>query len=193
MRQRYHPKARRRARKLLRGLAVAALILAFTGTVVFAFFLFPPRNDLAPTDAIVVLAGSSDGRHQRGAELVEKGVSSNFVVSNPNGLRDVNGSLHCRGTARPRDAEETWCLRPEPVTTVGEARAVEALANREGWSSVTVVTNRPHARRAHTVFAQCTDLDLAVVPIDHVVWDRVRFHITWEIGGYLKFWLTNPC
>lgn len=168
-----------------------ALLLVMVG--VPSWFLFPPQETPVPSDAVVVIAGASDGRHQLGAQLVEEGIAENFVVSNPRGTGDKVGSAHCRGADRPDALVEVWCLRPDPVTTAGEAMTMEELANKEEWSSLTVVTNRPHTRRVRTMFEECTDLDVVVVSSDWVRTSRIPYHVAREIGGYVKFWLTNPC
>lgn len=53
-----------------------------------------------------------------------------------------------------------------PVTTSGEAMAIDKLAKQEGWTSVTAVTERPHNRRVRTNLERCTDLYYSVVSID---------------------------
>src|SRR5690625_4431513 len=66
-----------------------------------SWFLFPPRDTPSSHDAILVLAGASDGRHQLGAKLVVEGVASNFVISNPSGDGEPIGYSHCAGDKRP--------------------------------------------------------------------------------------------
>lgn len=158
-----------------------------------AWLLFPPQGTPVPSDAVMVIAGSSDGRHQVGAQLVEEGISQNYVVSNPLGNKDRVGSAHCRGADRPAAAVESWCLRPEPVTTTGEALTMGELAAAQGWTTATVVTNRTHARRVSTMFEQCTNLDATVIYRNYIQKEIVKDQVLHEIGGYLKFWLTNPC
>ena len=70
-----------------------------------------------------------------------------FKVSTKRGsgpVKDKVGSEHCRGDARPKLAEGIWCLHADPVTTTGEAMTIGELAKKEGWTSVTAVTDRPH-------------------------------------------------
>lgn len=186
------PAARRRRTRRKRNVAAfLAPILLILGVPVW--FLFPPREAPVPSDAVLVIAGASDGRHELGAQLVEEGISPNFVVSNSSGTRDKVGSAHCRGKDRPDEAVEIWCMRAYPVTTAGEAMAMGKLAEEEGWATLTAVTNRPHTRRVRTMFQQCTDLDVTVVPVDYVNMTRMPYHVSREIGGYIKFWITNPC
>lgn len=67
------------------------------------------------------------------------------------------------------------------------------IAEEEGWATLTAVTNRPHTHRVRAVFKQCTNLDVVVVSTDYVNMTRMPYHVGREIGGYIKFWLTNPC
>lgn len=158
-----------------------------------AWFLFPPQDEPREVDAVLVIAGASDGRHELGAQLIDDGVSENFVVSNSAGARDKAGYSHCNGDARPESAAETWCMKSDPVTTTGEAMAIDKLAKQEGWTSVVAVTNRPHNHRVRTNLERCTDLEYSVVSVDNLNVTRTPYHIAREIGGYVKFWVTNPC
>jgi|SRR5699024_8863484 len=186
------PRERRRAvsrRRLLSAFIVPTLLTL----AVPAGFLFPPHAELGKSDAIMVIAGASDGRHELGARLIEDGVSKRFVVSNPSGASDKVGYAHCNGSSRPTSATEAWCMKPDPVTTTGEALAIDKLAKQEGWTSITAVTNRPHNRRVRTNLERCTDLDYTVVSIEDINVTRAPIHIAREIAGYAKFWVTNPC
>ena len=192
MRLRRGPAARRRRivriRNVIAFVIPLCLILGLP-----AWFLFPPADGPHSSDAVLVLAGASDGRHQLGAVLVNEGVAPNFVVSNPSGEEEPVGSSHCAGGKRPERALETWCMKPAPGTTMGEAKTVGGIAESEGWMSLTAVTNRPHARRVRTILEQCTALDISVVPIENVDVIRAPVHIAREIAGFIKFWITDPC
>lgn len=144
-------------------------------------------------DAILVIAGASDGRHELGAQLIEQGISENFVVSNTSGPLDKVGYSHCNGEDRPSGASETWCMKSDPVTTTGEALAIDKLAKEEGWTSVIAVTDRPHNHRVRTNLDRCTDLESSVVSIDAFNITQAPARIVREIGGFLKFWVTRPC
>lgn len=124
---------------------------------------------------------------------MHEGIAENFVVFNTSGTKNRVGSAHCRGNARPENAKETWCLKADPISTTGEALAIRRLAKAEGWSSVTVVTNRLHTRRVRTNLEQCTDLEFKVVPVDKIDFPRAPVQVAREIVGYIKFWLTDPC
>lgn len=185
------PRSRRAARRRRHIVAFVAPIMLILG--IPAWFLFPIQDEPSESDAVLVIAGASDGRHEFGAQLIEAGVSENFVVSNPAGSRDKVGYAHCSGELRPKSADETWCMDSDPATTTGEAMAIDKLAKQEGWRSVTAVTNRPHSHRVGTNLSRCTDLDRTVVSIDEFNVIRAPTQIAREIGGYIKFWVTNPC
>lgn len=186
------PKARQRRFDRRRNfVAFLSPIIVMLG--VPTWFLFPPGDALVASDAVLVMAGAADGRHELGAQLIGEGISQNFVVSNSAGTTDVVGSSHCRGEKRPVSAVGVWCMRSDPATTAGEAMAIGRLAEDEGWTSLTAITNRPHVRRVRTMFEQCTKLDVAVVPVDYVDITRMPYHMAREVGGYIKFWLTDPC
>ncbi|GGO21976.1 hypothetical protein GCM10010980_23630 [Corynebacterium marinum] len=154
---------------------------------------FPPEGTPVSSDAVVVLAGSADGRHQLGAQMVDQGDAENFVVSNPRKELDKVGTAHCRGVSRPETATGVWCLEPDPVTTTGEAMAVGELAEKEDWSNITVLTHRPHTRRVQAIFNKCTNLEVVVVPLERIIWTRILYQTSREIAGFAKFWITNPC
>lgn len=186
------PRDRRRAaRRLRRTAAFVAPVLLLLG--IPAWFLFPPQDGPGESDAVLVIAGASDGRHELGAQLIKDGVSENFVVSNSSGAEDKVGYAHCNGDSRPASAAETWCMKSDPVTTTGEALAIDKLASQEGWTSVTAVTDRPHNHRVRTNLERCTDLEYSVVSIDDFNVTRAPARIAREIGGFIKFWVSNPC
>ena len=187
---------KRQRSRLAKGRPAVAFLLGLLGALALfvasaAYFLLPPSPDPQPSDAVVVLGGASDGRHQLGAQLIEEGVADNLVVAVPRGRDDRVGWSYCTGEHTPE--AETWCLRPSPSTTTGEALDVDELAEQEGWESVTVVTSRPHTHRSQMNFDRCTDLDVTVVHIDNVRWWLVPRDMARETLGALKFWVTDPC
>ena len=179
--------------RAMRIISIIVLIVLTVVAMMSVWLLYPPRPAVDTADAVLVIAGAPDGRHERGAELVEEGVSENFVVSNPGGAGDEVGYAHCHGEDRPASAEGFWCMDPVPSSTAGEALTVADLAESEGWSSLVAVTSRTHARRVQTMLNRCTDLDAVVVTVGNRYPDLVPTQIAREIGGYLKFWATNPC
>lgn len=167
-------------------------LLLVAGLAVTAWFIYPPESEARRADAVLVVAGASDGRHELGAQLVEDGVADNLVISNWKGREDRVGWAHCRGGKQPEGAT-SQCMEPHDVSTTGEAQTFNRLAAEENWDSAVVVTNRPHTRRVRTTFEQCTNLDIQVVNSNWMSTTRIPSHVARELGGYLKFWVTDPC
>lgn len=186
------PRRRRRiwVRILLTLTALAALVGIVAAFVVW--LTFPPKITPGRADVVVVIAGAADGRHDIGERLIRGGVADNLVVSNPLGVRDPAGYDLCARTEFPEPVE-TWCMDPEPTTTTGEAQTFELLARQEGWTSAVAVTNRPHHHRVKLNFDRCTGAETTVVNIDNISWHVVPYQVAREVGGFLKFWFTNPC
>lgn len=54
------------------------------------------------------------------------------------------------------------CFTPAGIATIGEAFTVCDIASQETWETLTVVTSRAHAFRAHYIFDQCVGEDVEV-------------------------------
>lgn len=185
-------KLRGNRRWWLGGLLTASVSAVLVAAAFALWLIYPPKNEPARADVVVVVAGSTDGRHELGALLTRDGVADNLVVSNPAGTRDRVGYRLCHGEG-VLESVRTWCLDPVPVTTTGEARSFEELARREGWNTAVVVTNRPHHHRVRLNFERCTSVETTVVSIDYLNWRWVPYQLLREAGGYLKFWVNDPC
>ncbi|MDO5669160.1 MAG: YdcF family protein [Corynebacterium sp.] len=189
-----HVRQRKRLYRRSRPVTVALLVLLVVAVGFLAsmvWFLLPPTKQASSSDAVVVLGGASDGRHELGAEFIDDGLADSFVVAVPRGSADRVGWAYCHG--EHTGEADTWCLDPRPSTTAGEALGVEKLAAEQSWDSVTVVTSRPHTRRTQMVFDRCTDLDVTVAHIDNVRWRYVPRDMARETLGALKFWVRDPC
>lgn len=136
--------------------AAAGLALATARWIVW-----PQTSVPANVDAIVVLGGGSGQRTSTALELARKGVSSTLVVSTgPNHEMEQLG-LECGADVEGRI--EVVCFDPDPARTVGEARAIADLAQRNGWHRVGVVTSTYHLTRARVLIQQCYTGELHMV------------------------------
>ena len=139
-------------RKLLVLLALALCTWAATAAFLF---VWPREDHPRRADAIVVLSGDLKHRLPRGLELARAGVSRVLVVSDGARSKFQPARDLC---AHPAGRSfEVVCFRPDPYSTRGEARAVQALAIRRGWRSVLVVTSTFHVFRARMIFERCLD------------------------------------
>lgn len=184
------PSARRRRGQV--GVLVASVGLVAVIVTLVSWLAFPPKVTPERVDVVLVLAGSVDGRHEMGEALVRSGMADNLVVSNPLGVRGRVGYDLC-ASAGVSGQVETWCLDPLPATTTGEAQTFEVLAQRENWGTAVVVTNRPHHRRVRLNFDRCTSVETTVVSIDYINWRIMPYQTAREVGGFLKFWMVDPC
>lgn len=197
---------RRRAHRTLRWLiaTVIAFLLVLAATTVYLYAPEglddpwrrgePITKTVRPADAVFVIAGSSDGRHELGAALVRAGVAKNFVVSNPRGPADHTGWEYChRENKHTPGADKIICLTPDPVTTRGEARTINDLAESYGWQRIIVVTNRPHTHRVRLIYQACTPLDVQVLHIKGIHVGLAPYHVLREVLGTAKFLIQRPC
>ena len=133
---------------LLTVLVVIAVDLAVSGYVVFAN---AKVDALTRADAIIVLAAEHDGREGYGLDLARQGWAPTVVLSNPYDDWDPVMKRVCR----PSPGIEVLCVRPDPLTTRGEALLMRDLATQRNWSRIIVVSWRYHLPRARFVFTQC--------------------------------------
>ncbi len=163
------PRARRR-------LAVAALLAATL--VVLAAAAHRPalrligralvvENALAPSDAVVIVAGGIPTREATAAGLYRRGWAPLVVLSNhftPDRVRELIAlgvrSLDHQGESRlvlekhgvPADA--IVALSVPVKTTEAELRLVAEAARARGWRRVILVTSPHHSRRVKLVWTR---------------------------------------
>jgi uncharacterized SAM-binding protein YcdF (DUF218 family) len=134
-----------------KALAVGVPLLAAWVVVASALFVWP--HDDGPiagrADAVVTLAGSAS-RLPVAARLVADGVAPVLAVSLDGTPNNRESEQLCRDP-RPR----LVCFRADPISTRGEARALERLAREHGWDDVVVVTSDFHVFRARLILERC--------------------------------------
>lgn len=174
-------------------LAVILLVIGVTGLIVFTNATEDP---LRRADAVIVLGGEHDGREEYGLELVRDGVAPVLVMSDPYPAEDEFMREMCQ-TAVPD--VEVLCLKPEPLTTLGEAVMTRELAEQNGWQTVIVVSWRYHLPRARTIFRECYSADpeamvMRAIPreYDYSV-PRWLFTYLYQDAGLLKNLFQDEC
>lgn len=83
---------------------------------------------------------------------------------------------------KERRAYRVVCFNPEPVTTQGEARALQRLSARYGWKSVNVLTAEFHVTRARVILERCYKGDLRMIAHRQ---DRPLFSLTRNSWAYI--------
>jgi uncharacterized SAM-binding protein YcdF (DUF218 family) len=136
---------------------VAALVVMTVFAVATAhLFIWPATDSVDHVDAVVLFAGGRGERLQLAEQLMEDGVAPNLVIPNGETAEWLEGNRACTED-RPYNVR---CLRPDPDTTVGEARAIAALANDESWDTLLVVTSSYQLTRARLLLDRCFDGDV---------------------------------
>ncbi len=117
--------------------AVAALVAA---TIVY---VFPASDEVEHANAVIVLGPATSDRVALGQQLVDEGRADRMIISagRPGWAYDKASIPECRD----RTAD---CFMPVPATTSGEALKIQEIAERDSWTSVTVITATPHVARA---------------------------------------------
>jgi uncharacterized SAM-binding protein YcdF (DUF218 family) len=174
---------------------VAALLLVVALVGVFYFTNYPD-DAVRKADAIVVLGGEHDGREQYGLKLLREGVAPVLLMSNPYPASDSTMQRMC--ATRVQNAE-VLCLRPEPLTTRGEALLTRQLAQARNWRTIVIVSWRFHLPRAKMIFEKCFSdepgaLIMRAVPRQYnyslAFWE---FTYLYQSAGVTKTLLQSSC
>lgn len=132
---------------------VAAVVVVALVGVNLRLFVWPSTHQIEHADAVVVLAGGSGERLDRGLELVRDGVAPTLVAS--------FGPDRLCGSQQPFTVV---CFRPSPDNTRGEAEAIGRMAREHGWTNVVLVTSTSHVTRARLLVERCYSGTLQVAP-----------------------------
>jgi len=144
---------------------ICAVALGAAYAIGVPAFLQRDDDPLPPqADAIVVLAGS-DSRLPAAEALFGGGLAPNLVVSAGKSGRDKQRVALCK---KPPDG--VVCVHPGPVSTLGEARAVAELVQRNDWDSIILVTSRYQLFRADRIFERCVDASIVEHGVDESWW-----------------------
>ena len=117
------------------------------------------RDEAAPSDVIVVLAGSSPFRARHAETLYARGLAPHVIISNEpissHGVQTTWLELRQYGLVRlsiPDDAIVPIAELSD--STYDEALRSRAIMQERGWRSAIVVTDPFHTRRALMTFRQ---------------------------------------
>ena len=166
--------ASRRSRVVL---AVVATLVLSVLVIDARLFVIPTADRPQPTEAVVVLDGSTfRARLEAAVPLAHRFAGSTLLVSTPYANPCPLGVV---------SASRLVCFAPDPVTTQGEARAAARLATERGWTSMTVVTTADQVWRARLRFSRCFSGDLRVVQAPTSIWHRLA-SVPYEMGATIK-------
>ena len=165
-----------RRRCVLRPVNICVLLAAVAVLLVVCSNIWLPlvgqflvvSDPLAPTDAVVALAGGGPHRVAGAVELVESGYATWLIVTNmplnTPGIKSSYADLMRTEAVWQGAPEDRILVAPGMVrTTYEEALAVRALAEERGFRSLTAVTDSFHTRRTSWAFQDAfEDSDIAV-------------------------------
>ncbi|MCB0932635.1 MAG: YdcF family protein [Mycobacterium sp.] len=169
-------------------------------------YVHPRTDPLRKADAIIILGGYGD-RRAYGFSLYDQGWAPNVVIPNLAATQPEKLTkwidLWCTSRTfgsdylpefRPWPTSSKFCPRPSPQTTVGEARAVRDLAEKNGWRTVIVVTTRPDVARSRLIFHRCfgPDVIMAASPVS-ISLARWAYEYTYQTVGFAKLAFDRTC
>jgi uncharacterized SAM-binding protein YcdF (DUF218 family) len=204
---------RNRRRRLV---AVASLALLFVaGIVVFLRVgqWLVVEDPLAPADAIVVLSGRIPERAMEAARIYHRGVASEVWISQPTSPADELAKLNIHYLGEdfynqqillamnvPPDAIRV--LDQPAVNTEAEVDGIAADLRADGFTSVIIVTSKPHTRRVRAIWKRRAGPGLRLIvrypeddPYDGAHWWRTTrdaLDVVREVLGLLNAWAGFP-
>lgn len=138
--------------------ACCALLLLWGIAGVFLYVA--PNVDIPRrTDVLFVLAPAGE-RLEYAKEIMDEGFAGTLAISLPAVATDASlKSAPCDDVRSYR----IICFEPDPVTTQGEARALQRLAEENGWKSASVLTAQSHITRARVLIQRCYGGELVMI------------------------------
>ena len=136
----------------------------------------------ASADAIVVLGGEGSGfmRTRHAVELYAAGYAPMVAFSGGTqvkaGLAWSNAQIAAEMAGQLGLPQDATVVMPDSYSTRDEAIALEQLARERGWTSVIVVTDRFHTRRAgNTLRALAPDVSIVLSTAEDARFDPKRW------------------
>lgn len=178
------------------GLALVALWIIYVSTNV----LFPSQGEVhGRSDAVVSLAPQYHRLHTA-TQLMNTGHAETLAVSHFHddvGISesDPTNQVSVTDYCETHNGDGVICFTPEEIATIGEAFEIRDIASRESWETLTVVTSRTHAFRAHHIFDHCVGENVRV----NLVHSDPEFncfqwawHLAYENAAFIKaLWQTG--
>jgi uncharacterized SAM-binding protein YcdF (DUF218 family) len=158
-------------------------VMALVGLSGFVVFNHATVDPLQHADVIVVLGGEHDGREDYGLSLARQGWAPTVLLSNPYGPSDPVMRQACSESG---GGVEVICMRPNPLTTGGEAAMTQRLANERSWNRFIVISWRYHLPRASLIFARCFPDRQALVMRQAPQQDAMSI-LAWEFTYFYQY------
>ena len=166
--------------RIIRGLAITSVVLFALWASGFVWFVArpSPENEVASTDAIVVLTGGRS-RLQSGMDLLRDGKGRKLFVSGVNQQVDLDALLRASGNA-PDWVSCCTTLGHDADNTLGNARETAQWMRQQGFKSLRLVTAWYHMPRS------LLELDRAIPEVKIIAHPVFPDELTQE------HWWTSP-
>lgn len=178
--------------RICRTFSAVMFVWVFAGLFLY---VWPQTDTPAAVDALFVLAPQG-ARTEQAEQLMEQGIADTLAISAP---RDDAANDHL---CKQKRTYRIICFDPEPVTTQGEARAIEAISNAYGWESVSVLTAQFHVTRSRILIQRCYKGRLVMIPfvqpmpivkLPNVGESSWAYHYVYESAALVKVALRRAC
>jgi hypothetical protein len=141
-------------------------------------FVWPARDPVAGAHAdAVVVFNFSGPRWPVVQELAEERAAPVMLVS------VASVEWNCPRVSFP--GVRLQCFRPDPLSTMGEARYAAEQARQHGWHSLIVVTSLPQASRARVRVKRCFSGPVRVV-VARPSLPTLAYEVVYEWGALAK-------
>jgi uncharacterized SAM-binding protein YcdF (DUF218 family) len=159
------------------GAVVAVLVLLWVG-ISAKLFIWPARDPVAGAhaDAVVVL-NFSGPRWQVAEALARERAAPVMLVS------VASVEWNCPRVSFP--GVRLQCFRPNPFSTMGEARYAAQQARQHDWHSLILVTSLPQATRARVRVERCFSGSVQVV-VARPPLPTFAYDVVYEWGALAK-------
>lgn len=161
-----------------RGTAVVMVLLALWLSLSARLFVWPAQDavERAHADAVVVLNGPGP-RWQVALELARARAAPVMLVS------VASVEWNCPRLGLPGVRLE--CFRPDPLSTMGEARYAAEQAREHGWHRLILVTSLSQATRARLRMKRCFSGSVQVV-VARPSLGALAYGVLYEWGAMAK-------
>lgn len=183
----------------MRRWGIAALAAAVLVTLAgIPLYVLPATDEPGPVDVIYVIGPPTDARIDVAMDMMAQGHAQALMVSldpaeSGEYPQAASACAQDGDTRLPQDAT-VLCARPDPFTTRGEARELEAQMAEHGWDSAAVITFTPHVSRARMIMDRCATGDVSMVDsgesLDPWYW---AYHYAYQSAGYAKAFILQGC
>jgi uncharacterized SAM-binding protein YcdF (DUF218 family) len=170
------------------GAVLAVVYLLRTPILIGAARFLTVSDDLRPADAIYLLNGEIESRPAGAAELYHRGLAPVIVFAREEQTQSMEAGLMAnltdvtRALLRRFGVPDSAIVIVEPVrgvtSTLEEAEAFRAYAERSRPRTVIVVTNSMHTRRARWTLRRALDdlqVDVLAYPVPHRHFDETNW------------------